>query len=142
MKGRKKIGSFSDYLENALLNGVFGTGIGKSLAYSCPDKFVALCTVAVTDSMTGSTITEPSSPSYARISWHTWDAAASGATENSGAITFAQATASWGTILDFAICDAVTAGNMLAYGSLTISKSVASGDTPKFATGDIDITLA
>ena len=135
------MGSFSDYLEIALLDGVFGTGIGKSLAFSCPDKFIALCTVTVTDNMTGSTITEPSG-SYARIQWQTWDKATSGATENSGAITFAQATASWGTILDFAICDALTVGNLLAYGSLTISKSVASGDTPKFATGDLDITLA
>ena len=134
-------GSFSDYLEIALLDGVFGTGIGKSLAFSCPDKYIALCTVAVTDSMTGSTITEPSSPSYARVKWQTWDKAASGATENTGAITFAQATASWGTILDFAIVDASTAGNLLAYGDLTVSKSVTSGDTPKFATGDLDITL-
>ena len=134
-------GSFSDYLEIALLDGVFGTGIGKSLAFSCPDKYIALCTVAVTDSMTGSTITEPSSPSYARVKWQTWDKAASGATQNTGAITFAQATASWGTILDFAIVDASTAGNLLAYGDLTVSKSVTSGDTPKFATGDLDITL-
>ena len=98
-------------------------------------------TVTVTDDMTGSTITEPGSPSYARVKWQTWDKAAAGATENTDAITFAQATVSWGTILDFAICDASTAGNLLAYGDLTISKSVASGDTPKFATGDLDITL-
>lgn len=136
------MGSFSDYLEIALLDGTFGTGIGKSLAFTCPDKYIGLCTVAVTDDMTGTTITEPASPSYARVKWQTWDKAAAGATENTGAITFAQATASWGTILDFAICDASTVGNLLAYGSLTISKSVASGDTPKFATGDLDITLA
>ena len=136
------MGSFSDYLEIALLDTVFGTGIGKSLAFSCPDKYIALCTVAVTDDMTGTTITEPGSPSYARVKWQTWDKAAAGATENTGAITFPQATASWGTILDFAIVDASTVGNLLAYGSLTISKSVASGDTPKFATGDLDITLA
>jgi hypothetical protein len=136
------MGSFADYLENALLNHVFGTGEGKSLTYAQPDKYIALCTVAVTDTATGSTITEPSSPSYARKIMATWDAAAAGATENTNVITFAQATASWGTILDFAICDASTAGNCLAYGSLTISKSVASGDTPKFATGDLDVTLA
>lgn len=135
------MGSFADYLENALLNHVFGTGAGKSLSYTQPDKYIALCTVAVTDTADGSTITEPTSPSYARKVMATWDAAAAGATENTNDILFAQATASFGTILDFAICDAVTAGNVLAYGSLTISKSVASGDTPKFATGDIDVTL-
>lgn len=136
------MGSFTDYLENALLDHVFGTGAGKSLAYTQPDKYIALCTVAVTDTATGATITEPSSPSYARKIMQTWDAASAGATENTNAVQFAQATASWGTILDFAICDAITAGNVIAYGSLTVSKSVASGDTPKFATGDLDITLA
>jgi hypothetical protein len=136
------MGSFTDYLENALLDHVFGTGEGKSLSYTQPDKYIALCTVAVTDTATGATITEPSSPSYSRVIKHTWDLAAAGATENTSTITFAQATANWGTILDFAICDAVTGGNVIAYGSLTISKSVASGDTPKFASGDIDVTLS
>ncbi len=135
------MGSFSDYLEIALLDGTFGTGAGKTLAFSMPDKYVALCTVAVTDTGTGSTITEPSSPSYARVVMATWDKATAGATENTNDILFAQATASFGTILDFAICDALTTGNVLCYGALTISKSVASGDTPKFATGDLDITL-
>jgi len=136
------MGSFTDYLEDALLDHVFGTGEGKSLTYAQPDKFIALCTVAVTDTATGDSITEPDSPSYARKPMATWDEASGGAVENTNDILFAQATASWGTILDFAICDAVTSGNVLAYGSLTISKSVASGDTPKFATGDLDITLA
>ena len=136
------MGSFTDYLEDALLDHVFGTGEGKSLTYAQPDKFIALCTVAVTDTATGDSITEPDSPSYARKPMATWDKASGGAVENTNDILFAQATASWGTILDFAICDAVTSGNVLAYGSLTISKSVASGDTPKFATGDLDITLA
>lgn len=136
------MGSFSDYLENAILDHVFGTGEGKSLSYAQPDKYIALCTVAVTDTATGSTITEPSSPSYTRVKMSTWDQAAAGATENTNTITFPQASANWGTILDFAICDAVSAGNVLAYGSLTISKSVASGDTPKFASGDIDVSLA
>ena len=132
--------SFSDHLEDGLLDHVFGTGEGKSLAFTQPDKYVALCTVAVTDTNTGTSITEPSG-SYARVVMATWDEAASGATENTNDILFAQATASWGTILDFAICDASTVGNVLCYGALTISKSVASGDTPKFATGDLDITL-
>lgn len=135
------MGSFSDYLEICLLDHVFGTGDGTSLAFVQPAKFIALCTVTVTDAMTGTTITEPTSNSYSRVQMNTWDKAAAGATENTNPVQFAQATGSWGTILDFAICDASTAGNLLAYGSLTISKSVASGDTPKFATGDIDITL-
>lgn len=128
---------FSDFLEDELLDHVFeGT-----LYANNPDKYIALCTVAVTDTNTGSTITEPTDAAYARKVMATWDVSSGGATENTNPITFNQATASWGTILDFAICDAITVGNVLCYGSLTISKSVASGDTPKFATGDLDITL-
>ncbi len=133
------MGSFTDYLENALLDHVFGTA---GQAYAQPTIHVALCTVAVTDTADGSSISEPASPSYERIHMATWDAASAGATENTNDVLWGQATADWGTIVDFAICDAVTAGNVMAYGSLTISKSVASGDTPKFATGDLDITLA
>ncbi len=138
------MGSFSDYLEDALLDHVFGTGSGKLLAYTQPDKFIALSTTTLYDTTSGSLISEPSAAAYARVEMATWDIAASGATENTNVITFAQATASWGTITDFAICDSSVTGtgNVLAYGALTISKSVASGDTPKFATGDIDITLA
>ncbi|KKK79883.1 hypothetical protein LCGC14_2829050 [marine sediment metagenome] len=137
------MGSFSDYLEGAILQHVFTTGLTGS-ALAVPDKFVALCTKTVYDTSTGAQLIEPSAASgYTRIQNETWDdPAGAGATENTGAITFAQASASWGTILDFAIVDALTTGNLLAYGALTISKSVASGDTPKFATGDIDITLA
>ncbi len=128
---------FSDFLEDEILDHIFeGT-----LYANNPDKFIALCTVAVTDTATGSTITEPTNAGYARKQMVTWDVSSGGATENTNDILFAQATATWGTILDFAICDAVTVGNVLCYGSLTISKSVASGDTPKFATGDLDITL-
>jgi len=135
------MGSFSNYLEGALLQHIFSTGAGNN-AMAVPDKYVALCTVTVLDTMTGTTITEPSGGGYARVICQTWDACAgAGATENSQAITFPQATTSWGKITDFAICDAATVGNMLAYGALTVSKSVQTGDTPKFDTGDLDITL-
>lgn len=140
------MGSFTTYLADALLDHVFGSGEGQTLSYTQPAKWIALCTVAVTDSATGTTITECNEAGrygYARVQMNTWDVAASGATENTNDILFAQATGSWGTVLDFAICDseAVGSGNVLAYGSLTVSKSVQSGDTPKFATNDLDITL-
>ncbi len=127
---------FSDYLEDEILDHIF-----EGSAFTGPSKYIALCTVAVTDTNTGSSITEPTDAGYARKVMATWDVSSGGATENTNPIIFPQATASWGTILDFAICDALTVGNVLCYGSLTISKSVASGDTPKFATGDLDITL-
>ena len=135
------MGSFSNYLEGALLQHIFSTSSNNN-AMVVPDKYVALCTVTVADDQTGTTITEPSGGAYARVICQTWDdCSGAGATENSQAITFPQATTDWGKITDFAICDAATTGNLLAYGTLTVSKSVQTGDTPKFDTGDLDITL-
>lgn len=135
------MGSFSDYLENELLDHIFGVG-----AFSAPATvYIALCTADPTDAGTGSTITEPSGGSYARVSvtnsGTNWDTASGGATANKTAFTFPTATASWGTITHFAIIDAASGGNMLMHGALTASKAVGSGDTPKFNIGAIDITL-
>ena len=127
-------GSFSDYLENELLDHVL-----KTAAYTVPTNiYVALYTTAPTDAGGG---TEVSGGSYARKLHNTYDAAASGATENTGAITFATATASWGTVLAFALFDTITGGNMLMWGDLTASKAVGSGDTAEFADGALDVTL-
>jgi hypothetical protein len=43
-----------------------------------------------------------------------------------------------------AICDSATwgAGNMLFWGTLSVSKVVGVGDVFKFAIGDLDITFA
>ena len=132
------MGSFSNFLELELLDHVFLTG-----SYSQPSNiYIALCKSTVEEDDTGSTLpSEVSGGSYARKSCATWDTASAGSTKNGVAITFAQATADWGTVTDFAICDAVTRGNMLAYGALGADKSVASGDTAKIATGDLKITL-
>lgn len=132
-------GSFSDHWENEILDHVFKTG-----SYTAPTNiYVALCKSTVEDNDTGSTLpVEVSGGAYVRKVCNTWDAASSGATENTQVITFVQATADWGTITHFALCDHSGTGNMLAHGSLGAAKNCQSGDTVKFATGDIDVTLA
>jgi len=94
------MGSFSDYLELELLDHVFKTG-----AYTQPSNlYIALCKSTVEEDDTGSTLpTEVSGGSYARKGCNTWDLAAAGATENTQPVTFAQATADWGVVTDFAI---------------------------------------
>ncbi len=129
------MGSFSNYLENKILDHVF-----KTASFTVPTNiYVALSTADPTDS--GGSIAEPSGNAYARTACNTWDAASGGAIANTGAVTFPTATGSWGTITHFALFDASTAGNMLAHGSLAVSKAITTGDTPKFNAGDIDITL-
>lgn len=60
---------------------------------------------------------------------------------NSADIEFDAATGSWGTITHVAVHDASTGGNIIAYGALTTSKAIGSGDIFRIAAGDLDITL-
>ena len=60
---------------------------------------------------------------------------------NDGAVEWPVATGSWGTITDVAIFDAVTAGNMIGYATLTTAKTIATGDVFRIPLGDLDVTL-
>ena len=60
---------------------------------------------------------------------------------NSAAVEWPVAGGSWGTITDLAIFDAVTAGNMIGYATLTNAKTIATGDVFRIPVGDLDVTL-
>lgn len=130
------MGSFADYIENKFLDHL----VGKT-SYTMPTVWVGLSTADPLDTAAG--LAEPAGGSYARVetAGADWNPASGGANDNANAITFPEATASWGTVSHFALFDAVTAGNMLAHGSLSPSKAIGSGDTAKFAAGALDITL-
>ena len=132
--------SFFNYLENAVLDHI----VGKT-TYALPTCYIGLSSGAAPNE-DGTGVTEPVGGSYARVSTAgaDWNAASAGATSNANAITFAQATADWsaGANLTYLVAyDAVTAGNPLFYGALTVAKPVLNGDTASFPAGDIDITL-
>ncbi len=93
--------------------------------------------------ISGSSFTEPSSGAYARVGLTNnktnWGTAASGTLTNSTAVTFAESTASWGTIVAVGMFDALTSGNLLWYDSLSPSRTVASATTVLFAIGSITV---
>lgn len=124
--------SLSNTYETTTLNWLFTTG-----AVTRPTTwFLALYTVAPTDSTAG---TEVTGGSYARQSVTmsvTGDTAS-----NTATVEWPAATASWGTVVAAAIMDASTGGNIISYGALTTSKTVSSGDVFRFPAGDFDITL-
>ena len=130
------MGSFADYWENEILDHIFGKG-----SYTPPTIYVGLSTADPTDD--GSGLAEPTGNAYARVSTLAadWNVASGGALDNANDITFSEATGSWGTITHFALFDAATGGNMLAHGALIASKAIGSGDTAKFAAGDLDVSL-
>jgi len=111
-------------------------------SYTPPSTlYFALSTTA--PDISGSSFTEPSSGAYARVGLlnnkTNWGTASSGTLTNSTAVTFAESTASWGTIVAVGIFDALTGGNLLWYDSLSPSRTVASATTVLFAIGSITV---
>ena len=133
------VGSCALYAENKLLEHLVGKG-----SFTMPSgPYLALFTVAPTDE-DGTGGTEATLGNYARITCPgtNWGAAADGEIANNAAIEFAECSgAGWGEINGFALFDAITTGNMLIWGEVTTPKTIAIGDTAKFAIGDLTVTL-
>ena len=123
---------FTDFLETKLVSHTF-----SATAYTSPSTvYVALYTVAPTDSTTG---TEVSGGGYAR---HSASFTTTGnAATNASAIEYPTATGNYGTVVAVAILDASSSGNMLAYATLSASKTISTGDVFRIPAGDLDITL-
>jgi len=124
----------SNYLENALINATL-----RNTAYTSPTTvYVALYTTDPTDADTG---TEVSGNAYARQSV-TFSAPSNGATSNSAAVEFPQATGSWGTVAYMGIRDASSGGNLLYHTPLDASKTIATGDVFRIAIGSLTVTIS
>ena len=129
--------SFSDYLENEILDHVLGNS-----AWSAPASvYVALGTGTVGDG----TFNEVTGGGYSRVSLTNnltnWPAASGGSKANGTLIKFSTATGPWGTITAFAIFDASSGGNMLLWGAVSPAQIVFTNDDPEFAIGDLTGTL-
>lgn len=143
--------AMTDYLENQL-----GDHLLRTASFAKPTILAhALYTAAPGEAGGG---TEVSGGAYARVDLPPLDTnynatqggtsgASSGSTgllDNAVVITYpAPSGANWGVIVSWAMLDALTSGNMLVYGALTISKTVNDGDpAPTFQPGDLDFTFA
>jgi hypothetical protein len=124
----------SNYLENALINATL-----RNTSYTSPATvYLALYTSDPTDADTG---TEVTGNAYERQSI-TFGAPSNGASTNTAAIEFPQATGSWGTVAYIGIRDASTSGNLLYHTALDASKAIATGDVFRVAIGSLSVTLA
>lgn len=124
----------STYLGNKLLDHVF-----KVASFTVPTNlYVSLH--SADPGLTGANELAAAN-GYARVNHNTWATAASKATSNSGSVTFGPATGSaWSAATHFGIWDASSAGNFIAGGALTASKTIGVGDTGVFADGALDVT--
>lgn len=128
-------GSLSDYAENKIVDHT----LGKASWTMPATAYLALFTVAPTDAGGG---TEVSGGSYARVAiTSNMGASSGGSSTNSGTITFPTASAGWGTVVAFGVFDALTVGNLIWWGDLTASKTVASGDTLVFNASQLTLSL-
>lgn len=129
-------GGWSTVLADALIDHVLLTA-----PYTVPTNlYIALYTITPTDAGGG---TECTGGSYARELENVWDAATPGApseSANTGAVTFTQATAGWGTVVAFGIHDHLTLDQLLIYGDLDVSRAIENGDTARFPAGDLKCT--
>ena len=128
-------GSLSNYAENKLLDHVLGT-----TSYTAPTTYVALYTVAPSDSTSGTEVSNSGGSAYARQA-AAFTAASGGTTSNSSNLDFTNMPAC--TVVAIAIVDSGTigAGNVLVWGTLASNKSLDAGDTLRISTGDLDISL-
>ena len=113
--------SFTNYLENALLDHVFG-----AQTFTPPSSlWVGLSSTQPAED--GSNFTEPSDVAYARAevvnNATNWPAALAGLKSNGIGIVFNQATAEWTGMAYFGIFDA-EAGNLLVFGALDSPQTV------------------
>lgn len=130
-------GGMSDYLADDMLDHILGTA-----AYTVPTNIYAgLSTGSIADDSTGATIDEPTDLSYARKLHNSWTTGSAGSSHNFGALTFATATGSWGTIEDTFLADALTAGNVLFHGDLGASQAITVNDILEFASGSFAISI-
>ena len=140
---------FTNYLEDKIINHLFGDATGTSGAdhYTAPTTwYVGLQTASPSDSAGG---TEVSGGGYARQSV-AWTLTSGGVAQasNTSAITFPTATTDWGTVTHAGIYDAATSGNLVAYETLTKAdfstanpKTVNTGDIMKLDSANIKLTL-
>jgi hypothetical protein len=102
---------------------------------------------STTPVIAGTGATEPSTGSYARVATtgSTWNASSSGSVTNAAAITFPTATADWLSAANLTyglLWDASTAGNLVAFGLLSVAKNCQNGDTVSIAIGSLTISLS
>ena len=133
------MGSLTDHAENKLIDHVLNAAYTPAAAV-----YLALCTADPTDAATGASMNEvANSGSYARTAI-AFGAASSRRVTQNAQVTFPAATGSWGTVTHWAIVDTNTygAGNVLATGAFSPTKSIVNGNTPSVPTSTIYVEFS
>lgn len=129
--------NLTDYAENKLLE----HSVGKAAWTSPTHTYLALYTVAPTDSTPG---TEVTGGNYSRVQL-SWGSASGGQISiNANAKFPSSGTASvnFGTVVAMGILDAASGGDLLYYSTLSPSFTINAGDTFTVISGGITLSLS
>lgn len=112
----------TNYFLSCVAGNIFHTRTSPAVPSS---YYIGLSTTAPNTDGTG--YSEPSSDAgYGRVKLTSLSEPADGLVTNTAAVSFAESTASWGTVTHFVIFDeaAVGSGNLLMYGTLSTPRTV------------------
>ena len=131
--------AFSDYMELAILNWMRGSSFPAAPA----TVYVGLFNGDPTDAGTGGAEVTTTIRPAGRVGVTFTSPTDSGGAKqmsNSAPVDFGTAAAG-ATVTHFALFDAVSGGNMLPHGALTVSKDVSVSDPVAFDTGNLVIAV-
>lgn len=129
-------GSFTAFLDNALLNHVFG-----GVPYSAPTLYLGLFTS--TPGVQPTTEVSNVGTGYVRMPVSAPFTVTGNQAANSITVEWPTASgAGYGTLTQVAIFDAAAGGNMLAWGDLTATRTVLAGDIARFTAGQLTVGLS
>lgn len=129
--------ALSNYAENVAINYLLNaSAVTRPTAW-----YVGLFSDAAgaTSDQPGTELTTGTAAGYARQTV-TFNTATTGTCQNTNTPTFT-ATGAWPTVNYIGVYDALTVGNLLFWGALTTSKTLATNDQLQFAANNISISL-
>lgn len=108
--------------------------------------YLALTATAPDPSVGAGALAEPAaSTGYGRAvvlnTGATFATPVGGAVTNNAVLTFPTATADWGVVAWYVLCDAAVNGNVIIYASLDMPRLIQSGSTVSFDPGSLSLSV-
>ncbi len=126
------------YFLNQVMGNLFKTKESPALP---SEYYIGLSSTA--PNISGGNVTEPLSNSgYKRVRLENLSEPADGVITNEQAISFDESTANWGTMSHFVIYDALEAGNLLMYDTLSTPRNVEAATIVTIKANSLTLTLS
>ena len=126
------------YFLNQVMGNLFKTKETPALP---SEYYIGLSSTA--PNISGGNVTEPlSNPGYKRVKLENLSEPADGVITNEQAISFDESTANWGTMSHFVIYDALEAGNLLMYDTLSTPRNVEAATIVTIKANSLTLTLS